>query len=119
MVFTAEPANRAGRPTVARPRRHRSWLLRVSPRDAPLAVLLSRDIAVRDLALLKFVQEADVRVNAVRVNACLRRRGPISKLGEMRRLTIHRPFVAVKSRPLKLRILVTVVEYLRHGKTFD
>jgi hypothetical protein len=48
-----------------------------------------------------------------------RRRGPISKLGELRGLTIRWAFVAVRGWPLKLRIMVTAVEYLRHGKTFD
>ena len=48
-----------------------------------------------------------------------RRRGPISKLGELRRLTIRRPFVAVKRWPVEVRIMVTAVEYLRHRKTFD
>ena len=41
-----------------------------------------------------------------------RRCGPISKLGEARSLTIRRAFVAVRGWPLKLRIMVTAVEYL-------
>ena len=48
-----------------------------------------------------------------------RRSGPISKVGELRGLTIRGAFVAVRGWPLKLRIMVTAVEYLRHGKTFD